>query len=201
MALRVLTTPTTLGLITLADAKLHLRVETDDDDALITEYIAAASDQVEAYTQRRYWPQVLQWSLQEWRVPMRLPVAPGGAPTTSVDNIAVTQIQYADLTNAGVMDVLDPSLYWAKPLGETLSIVPQWYVVWPWLGDAPERVLITFAIGPNSAPSNAAIAATKLLTSHYYQNREAVVGVENRDSSGPLPMGVETLLFRDRWDR
>ncbi|MDA9755379.1 head-tail connector protein [Flavobacteriales bacterium] len=42
--------PSVTNLISLADAKAHLRVEHDDDDTLINTYMEAARDMVERYT-------------------------------------------------------------------------------------------------------------------------------------------------------
>ena len=33
-----------------------------------------------------------------------------------------------------------------------------------------------------------------LLVGHWYEHREAVVGVDARDSSTPLPLGVDRIL-------
>lgn len=43
-------------LITLADAKLHLRKTTDDEDELISSFIAAAQQWVAAYTSQDFDP-------------------------------------------------------------------------------------------------------------------------------------------------
>jgi uncharacterized phiE125 gp8 family phage protein len=193
MAIVVLQPPATGGLIALADAKAQLRVDWDDDDALISAYITSASRMVEASVQRRYQPQQLAWIREHWHSPMVLPVAPGGDSSL----IEINSISYVDLD--GDTDQLDPSLWWARPFGDTLGVVRRWFAVWPLLGDGAARVTITFSIGEDSAPSDLAIQATKLLVSHWYEHRDAVVGVDNRDSSTPLPYGVEQLLSPERW--
>ena len=199
MALRVVTPPSpaegesVAGLITLAQAKAQLRVDFDDDDDLINGMIAAATDQVQANTQRRYLPQSLAWVLQDWGDHMVLPVAPGGDSS----GVEITGVTYVD--ENGDTQTLDPSIYWAKPHGDTMKLVLRWYQIWPWLGDGPDRVVIAFDINDQSEVSFSAKTATKMLVSHYYQHREAVVGVDNRDSSTPLPLGVEALLSPERW--
>ena len=192
MALRVVK-PRDGGLISLDEAKAQLRIDHDEDDDLIIGAIAAATDQVEANTQRRYLPQSLQWVRQDWGDHMVLPVAPGG----DSQGIEVTGIQYAD--ENGDTQTLDPSIYWAKPCGDTRRVSFRWYQIWPWLGDAEERLVISFDITGASTVSFQAKLACKLLVSHWYENRDAVVGVDNRDSSTPLPLGVEQLLSPDRW--
>ncbi len=192
MALRVVTAPAA-GLISLVEAKAQLRVQFDDEDDLIGALVLAATDQVQANTQRRYMPQSLQWILQDWGDHMVLPVAPGG----DSQGIEITGVSYVD--ENGATQTLDPSIYWARPHGDTLRLVLQWYQIWPWLGDGPDRVVISFDITEDSDASPMAKHACKLLVSHWYENRDAVVGVDNRDSSTPLPFGVEALLSPERW--
>ena len=194
MALRVVTKPKG-ELIPLDDAKQQLRVDFDDDNDLITGIIRAAGRRIEAITARRYLAQTLEWGRDCLANPMVLPVAPGGDSAS----IAVDWVKYFDLQ--GVQQTLDPALYWARPIGPTLKIVPRWFVVWPWVGDGPERVTIRFhTIGDPSCVSDNVRHACRLLVSHWYRNRDAVVGVDNRDSSGPLPEGVEQLLFDEQWE-
>ena len=192
MALRIVTPPAG-GLVSLDQAKAHLRVDDDADDDLIEALLLSASAMIEAETQRRYLSQTLEWVLEGW--PDRpLPIA---GPGDSSD-LAITGVRYADET--GATQELDPGLYWDRPAGETRKLVQRWFTLWPLLGDAAERVVLTIAVtgDADSVPPQAA-AACKLLLSHLYQNRDAVVGVESRDSSTPLPMGVEYLCSPLRW--
>lgn len=195
MSLRVVT-PQAVWLLTVEQAKAQLNVAFADDDDLILSYIKAAQRQVESMTQRRYCPQVLEWVRDDWCSRMVLPVAPGGDSSKA----AIDLVQYADTT--GAMQVLDAaSMYWDAPAGPTRSVRQRWFAVWPWLGDAAERVVIRFTI--SSEPEDAspgALTAMRLLIDHYYTHRSAVVGVDNRDSSAPLPFGVEENVDDDRWD-
>ena len=194
MALRVVTPPVGTWL-DLAQIKAHLRVDYDDDDDLIMGYLKAAQRLIEGETQRRYLAQNLEWVLDNWHDPMPLPIA----GPVGFDDISVPQISYTALD--GSTQVLDPSIYWVRPAGQTVKIVKRWFVIWPWLGDGAERVTIEIAIaGDGTNIPDAALHAARLLVSHWYQNRDAVVGVDNRDSSTELPLGVEALLTSERWD-
>ena len=139
MALRVVTPPSpaegeeVAGLITLAQAKAQLNLETTDYDDLVNALILAATDQVQANAQRRYLPQSLEWVLQGWGDHMVLPVAPGG----DSQGIEVSGVTYVD--ENGDTQTLDPSIYWARPHGDTMKVVLRWYQIWPWLGDGPDR--------------------------------------------------------------
>ena len=192
MTLRVVTPPDG-GLLSRDAAKAQCQVFFDDDDDLLGGFILAASYQVEANTQRRYLPQSLEWGLQEWSGDMILPVAAGG----DSQGLQIDEVRYVDLN--GVEQVLATGIYWDRPHGQPRTLKLQWYQEWPWLGDGPERVTIAFSINAKSIVPPPARVACKMLVSHYYNHRDAVVGVENRDSSGPLPLGVEALLSPERW--
>ena len=61
-----LITPPALEPVALADAKAHLRLDTDDDDELITAAIAAARVHVEAMTRRCLIEQGWRVYLDRW---------------------------------------------------------------------------------------------------------------------------------------
>ena len=193
MSLRVVT-PATGLIMSLDDAKAHLRVTWNDEDDLIQSLIKTAQSVVENWTQRRYMAQTLEWVTDAWSDPMVLPVAPGAGSTAA----SIVSVTYA--TSDGSSQILSPTLYWDRPAGETRALVRRWFQMYPWLGDAAERVVIRFSItGDATTVPPGAIHAMKLLISHFRENREAVVGVDNRDSSTPLPLGVEMLLMPERW--
>ncbi|HEY3694069.1 head-tail connector protein [Phenylobacterium sp.] len=194
MSVRVITPPTET--VTAVDeAKLHLRIDASDEDDLVDALTWAAQGQIEATTQRRYCAQVLEWVRDCWGDQMVLPVAPG----TDCSKITVVSVKYVDTT--GALQTLDPNLYWVRPHGPTLAVVRRWFTIWPWLGDGAERVVIRFSIASTAGDAPFTVkAAAKLLIGHFYAHREAVVGVDNRDSSAPLPIGVEQLLNAERWD-
>lgn len=181
MTLRVVTPPAQM--VSTADAKLHLRVDHSDDDARIASLIVAATDAIEAATQRRFMTQVLEWVLPCWRYPMRLPVAPIVAGDLSV--------AYADEV-LGETD-LDPTSYVVRPQGETLAVCPIEGLVWPLLDpDADELVVVTFTAGADAAPITA-VEACKLLVEYYYESRDWPLA-----PSG-LPRTVESLIAPLRW--
>ena len=122
-------------------------------------------------------------------------------PVTSADGAAglsIVSVTYVDLE--GNTQPLDESQYWARPIGETLKLVPRWFVWWPLLGDGAERVVVRFEIADATTIRKGVKHAAKLLVSHWYAHPDAVVGVENRDSSAEMPLGVESLLWGERWE-
>lgn len=196
MSLRIVTPGSSDGFLTLDEAKAQLGLEQADDDwdELIQGWIRAALNYIESQTQRRYLSQTIEWVRRDLCDVMTLPIAAASKP----DEIAVGFVKYMDLQ--GTQQTLDPALYWVRPAGATMSIVRRRFVTWPWLGDGAELAVIQFTLTIDKAdiPDNV-LTAAKLLVSHWFRNRDAVVGVENRDSSAPLPLGVEDLIASERW--
>lgn len=101
----------------------------------------------------------------------------------------------------GAQQTVDPSTYFPVP-GEDAMITPVDGACWPQVQTRrPFAASVEFTVGYSADPLEAPEAIRRgalLLVSHWYFNREAVVGVENRDSSTPLPLGVDRLLDRYR---
>jgi uncharacterized phiE125 gp8 family phage protein len=194
MSLRVVTPPADgASLLTLAEAKAHLRVDFTRHDDLIQSYIDAALETIETAAQRRYFAQTLEWVCDTWPAGLPFPIA----GIDGAQRMAVESVTYTDIN--GDAQVLPPDQYWGRPIGETLKLVPRWFVWWPVLGDGAERVVIRFTV-PDGTIRKGVKQAAKLLVSHWYAHPDAVVGVENRDSSAEMPLGVESLLWRERWE-
>ena len=195
MAVRIVTPPTGL-IVPLDEVKRHLRVTWSDEDMQISAFILAAWQYVENLVQRRYFAQTLEYVLDSWSDAITLPLAPTGEGGANASIVSVSYVA-AD----GTTQVLSPLNYWDRPDGQTRAFVRRWYSVLPWLGDGAERVVIRFAFtGDVTTVPPLVTAAIKLLVAHWYVNREAVVGVDNRDSSTELPVGFRELLISERWN-
>ncbi len=101
MSLQLLTPPASEP-VGLADAKTHLKLDTSDDDALVTTLITAARARAEWHTGRAF-------VTQHWRLRLDAWPADGVAeiplpPLVSVEEVAVT-----DASN--IRTVLDPAVY------------------------------------------------------------------------------------------
>lgn len=169
------------GLVDLARAKQDLRVDHGDEDFKIQRLILAASQRVEALTQRRYIAQTLEWVLPRWPAAViRLPVAPVNE---------VVSVTYAD--QAGAAQILPSSDYVVSPHGATKSIRMKRGQTWPLLDtDAAEPVVIRFTTGGQLADVPAAAqAATLLIVAQLYDNAE----------KGPTPEDLADLLWDEMW--
>lgn len=135
-----------------------------------------------------------QWrlSIDRWPVQLIDSIEVPMGPVQSIDSITYLDLAYQEHT-------LDPAMYVYDLDAKPVEIRRAFGVVWPLLGIHPGAVKVTFTAGfgdtPAAVPSDLK-HAVKLMLSHYYNHRDAVVGVEGRDSSTPLPLGVQSILDR-----
>lgn len=190
-------------MITLEEAKAHLRVQHSAEDTLITALIDSAYRHAESRTGRVFDTQARTLVLD--RFPRKIfdastlhdssPVyAEGGPdavelPWTPVESI--DSVEYVDPD--GVTQTLNSPPLRLDTRRLYPLLMPQWDAEWPETIAEPESVTITATVGMTETPGDVR-AALLLLIGHLYENRESVViGV----STTELPMGVSMLL--DPW--
>lgn len=165
-------------LVSLDDAKDHLRVTENDEDGLIEGYIAAASAWIDGpagWLGRSIGEQTLELRTNVFSSCDRLPYGPV---------IAVTEARYVDAV--GVDRLLDPAAYEVINRGLVLR---QGYG-WPSLRGDAEGVRILYQAGETAVPPQVR-QAVLLLVGQWFRNRMAVVvGTIVND----IPFGVEALL-------
>jgi uncharacterized phiE125 gp8 family phage protein len=179
------------AILDLDTVKAHLRVEHSDEDELIEGYMAAAEAWIDG-------PVGIGRALltQQWR--LRLDMWPGVikiplGPVQSVDGI-----QYVGLD--GSTQTLDPAAYIVDLDSDPSTVSRQFGISWPSPRLVKNAVTVTFTCGFGDAATDVPrtiVQAMLLLVSHWFRNRDAVVGVDARDSSTELPLGVSALL--DPW--
>jgi uncharacterized phiE125 gp8 family phage protein len=174
--------------ITLAEAKTHLRVDHDDDDMLITGYIAAARQTCELTARRAFVTQTLELHLEEWPCDdLDLPMPPLQS---------VTSITYIDVD--GVTHTVSASDYIVYASLQPGEIHLKWNAAWPSVQLQPgPSITVRYVAGYGLA---VAVpwqfkSAVLLLVGHFYENREAVVV---GTIATVLPMAVKSLLMIDR---
>ena len=190
-----LITAATDPVVTLTEAKAHLRVDHDDDDTLITALIAAATarlDGAAGMLGRCLAPQT--WLLGLAAFPE------GGAPICLPLPPTIEVVSVAWLDQFGVSHTLDTSAYRVIDGGaegheiRAPLATPFAYQTAP---DTPDAVRVTFRAGYASVP--AALKQALLLTlADWYDNRgSAVIGA----SVAPLPTAADHLIaqYRTRW--
>lgn len=159
-----LTTPPAIEPVTLAEAKAHLKLDTDADDALITTLIAAARARAEWHTGRALITQSWTLWLDAWPQVIALPLPPLQA-VTSVTTYG----------RDGAAHVLDASTYFVDTIAGRIALKD---------GHAPptdlrrlNAVAVAFTAGYGSAaadvPAPLREAILELITFLYEHRGEA----------------------------
>jgi len=179
-------TPPQAEPVSLAEAKLHLRVDHADEDGLIQGLIATARLWAERYLGRALARQTLQMVLD-----LPQPVASGISPVVS-GRAAVFELPYPPLVSvtrvslespSGVWTDLDPAEYVVESEFEPARIRPAGAA---WLG---RRLLVVYEAGYNIPPEPIR-QALLILVGYLYEHRQAV---EDR-SLAEAPFGVKAML-------
>ena len=164
MALKLITAASTFP-ITLDDAKLHCRVDTAADDALINALITAATELAEQKTGRALMAQTWELTLDAF---------PDAFELTRVPVQSVTSLKYYD--EAGVQQTLSNALYTLDGADDHGFgyVVPAYAGAWPTSRGQINAVSLRYVAGYASA---AAVPEgikqwIRLMVSTMYENRE-----------------------------
>lgn len=176
--------------VSLAEAKLHLRLTTDDEDLLLQALLQAARERVEMHTNRALVTSTWEEMRESWPWTDRFEL-----PRPPLQ--AVEWIRYRDVAN--VEHELGPEHYDAPAALDSGRVVLAYLHCWPTVMLRPAApITIRYEAGYGAAaevpgPIRAAIL---LLVAHLYEHREAVVvGNSLAAAEGAeLPLGVKWLL-------
>lgn len=155
--------------VSLDEAKAHLRVTSDEEDALVEGLIAAASVAAERRIQSALITQTWRVDRGAWAFPFRLPIGPVRE---------VVSVGYFDAANEAA--VLSPSAYslHADALGAALHFAGT--ASTPSLYSRPDAVRVTFTAGYGDEPSDVPAPirqAILLMVGSWYEHREeSVIG-------------------------
>lgn len=170
--------------VALADARLHLRVDTTDDDSFISSLITTSRLQVEAALGLGLMTQI--WLLQADCWPLNGLVELPLRPVQSVDEIRVLD---AD-GNATVLD----SISYAVDLNSDRPRIASRTGYWPIPGARLNGIEIEFSVGfgaESSAVPDDIRQALLLLIAHWYEHRGLEPGDTNPTS---IPNAISSLL-------
>lgn len=215
MELKIITPPAAEPL-TLAETKLHLRVDHSTDDTLITALISTAREWVESYSGKSLITQTRQLTLSRWPL---LPVRLHGGPVQEIESV-----KYLDKT--GAERTVPETVYWLTPSGE---IALDYGQTWPSEQlRGPESIAITYIAGypaleidtevpvedPEEGEDETEIVtiedpagnvprqfkqALLLLIGTWYELREGVFVGKGTSISGratpEIPFGVKEILY------
>jgi uncharacterized phiE125 gp8 family phage protein len=179
----VLDTAPTSTVISLAEAKTFLRIDSDydDDDAYITSLINVATGVVEEFTRRRLITQTYIIYYDEFPPYIDLQVGEGAN---------VTHIKYYDTNN--VQQTLDASNYDVDAKIRPGRIYESENGDFPDTFERPNAVEVKFIVGGSASNVPAPIVqAIYIIVGRYYENRQDVV---TGTIASELPLMVDHLL-------
>ena len=180
--------------ISLTEAKLHLRIDHEDEDTLLSNLITLARQEIERLTGLCLAEQ--SWMLTFDRWPgreIRLPVWPV---------VMVDEIGYVDVD--GDSYIIDASNYVLDQFSRPARIMMATNYSWPSVELWPVngvQIMLTSGYNPDGCTGSEEMPmryrqVMLLLIGHYYENREAVYTASGGNAI-PLPMGVRSLLNDD----
>lgn len=181
----VLTSGPALEPITLAEAKAHLRLDTNADDALVQSLIITSRLHIEAALSIALITQSWSWTMDRWPKAMRLvlPIR----PVTAVAHIKLWR-------NDATSETLPLEGFILDGQGNPPRLIPGSLVSFP----EPERpvngIEIALTVGFGPAPSDVPATirhALLLLVAHWYEHREPV---EIGAAINAIPVMVSELL-------
>jgi uncharacterized phiE125 gp8 family phage protein len=204
-------TPPAAEPLTLDELKNHLRVDFDDDDALIASLGVAARSKCEDHIARSFittgWvltldrfplPQInsatgqasLGWSQLNWSPERIYPSTSEPIRIPRADLVAVSSLTYVDPN--GTTQTLDPSQYQVQA-GAPGMVYPARGLTWPASSVQSASVQVSFTAGYGTDPSavpDTVKAVIKLLTALMYERREEI---------GELPAFLQWMLAGEDW--
>lgn len=180
-------------LMTLAEAKLHLKedLQDADNDTRINSFVKAARQWMEIHTGRAFITQTWTMNLQDW------PDGEGIIELKPNPVISVTSVKYLD--SDGVQQTLEAGTdYQVVVASEPALIAEEPAASWPVL--ETDRLLpieIIFVAGYGAAATDVPeplISANKFMLGHLYAHPESV----SEGNLTEVPQGSEDLLWAYR---
>lgn len=171
------TTPPAVEPISLADMKLHLRVDADDDDSLISALISAAREYAEVFTRRQIITATWMWTFDKFADELIVPRAPLQS---------VTSVKYID--TAGVQQTLSADVYDVHSADTPGRVTLAYAQSWPDARAQTNAIEIVFVAGYGDAAGSprripdSLIAALKLLAGDFYEHREGRTEIRVQDN-------------------
>lgn len=171
------------NVLTTAEVKSHLKVDTTADDTLIDNLIIAATNSCQEYTNRFFITTEITQYGDNWSDVSELFKSP--VQTT------LFNVKYYD--TAGVLQSLATTKYTLDNVSQPARLAPAPDESWPSIIDGLNAIEVNYKVGvDNAADVDNAIKQALLLTiGHWYQNREAVIVGRQVNE---MPMSAKYLL-------
>ena len=186
--MKIITSSTPAPLVTVAEAKQHSRIDTSDDDLLLSGYIAAATELAEQETGQHFVQRECTIYYDAWPAGdcLKLPMYPLQA---------VNSVKYLDADNN--LQTMDTADY----VVDLTSIMPRIVLAdgatWPTADLYPvSAVAIAVSSGYaaiDDVPQQAS-QVIRLMVGQWYEYREALQPAHQKE----LPLGLKRLLWSIR---
>jgi len=178
--------------VTVAEARTLLRVETSDEDALLSSLIATARMTVEQSTGRSLINRDLQAVTDHW--PNRQRFVLPSPPLQQVLSVSIRD-------QTGAETVWDSENYLVETSGPAPYIALMPGAVWPSVQHGAGAIRIRYRAGYGDAPTDVPpplAHAVLLLVAHWYENRVPVV---INAAASRIPGTVDALIAGHRLRR
>ncbi len=166
----------------IEEAKLHLRVTADDENASVALYIKAAREAAEVFTGRQLVTATWEWKLDAFSAGALRPPFP--------NLVSVTSIQYVD--TAGATQTFSSSKYAVDTHSEPGRIYLAHNETWPDTRSIENAVTVTFVAGYGAATAVPAKIKLGMLQAMggWWEKRESTV---SGMTITKVPLSVEWL--------
>lgn len=157
-------------IMTLDEAKNHLRVEINDDDTLITALIHVAREKIETYCNVSLTDKTIQ---EYWDAfPESVYQRPNGEFLLTANPVkAITSIEYYDDPESDTLTTVNSSFYVLDNVSKYARVAPKIGYTWPLSDGRINGVKITYTVGYTTIPTPM-IQAAKLMIGDWYERRE-----------------------------
>lgn len=186
--------PSTELCVSVEDAKVHMRVDTDDEDTYIAGLINVSTTLIETFCRRTLLRKSLKLIHPTFPVSgdsIRLPSGPVVAPDEGYTNFSV---KYIDQN--GVLQTLSPTNYRLVLSHEPPMVILNPGFAWPYTQfGIPDGVQISYQAGWASAKEVPFTLKQAVLwfVAHYFDNRQQVVYGASHSQLQQIPNGIEAL--------
>jgi uncharacterized phiE125 gp8 family phage protein len=168
------------AVITTAELKSFLRVDSSSEDSLIDGFLLAAMAYAQHYTGLAIGSQTIELALDAF--------PDGGISLPLIPATSITSVIYVDA--AGTSQTLLSSLYYLNDYSSQDHQVTLVYgAEWPDTRDTTNAVKVRYVAGSATLPASVK-AALMLLVGHLYENRQEAT----EKALHSLPLGIKALL-------
>lgn len=174
--------------VSLPEAKAHLRVTSNDEDAYIQGLINAAIAHVDGEGELGRAMITQTWA--QW-----VSQAPGYVRLKMGPFQALVSVEYYDA--AGTLQTATLSEFETWLDGDFVTCKPKDSIAWPQADDRPDAIKITYRVGYGDTAASVPDGirhALLILIEHWYQNRGQVTA----ESVNSLPLAFDALIANER---